>query len=141
MYIDHCTIQANSQVMYLVEIANTFNATSLIADAKLAELFCFAWSFFKRYIDAFCEGCLLQVFVFDRLVDDDKLTGDKHGPYDPALVRAYRSRRAQVCILLYTSALLRLALAFLNFSQAVDVAGNSKVAIKRSNVFTCVPGW
>lgn len=44
-------------------------------------------------------GCLLftsltlQVFVFDRLVDDDSIMGDKNGPFEPAVQARLRRIR------------------------------------------------
>ncbi len=34
--------------------------------------------------------------VFDKIMEDDKLTGDRHGPYDPAVVASKRRFKALV---------------------------------------------
>ena len=42
---------------------------------------------------------LLQVFVLDRLLEEDGITGDAYGPYEPAFVAEERQRvaREKVC--------------------------------------------
>ena len=38
----------------------------------------------------------MQALVFDRLIKDDYITGDKHGPYEASVVKAERVRMALV---------------------------------------------
>ena len=45
---------------------------------------------------------MVQIFVFDRLVDDDSLMGDKSGPFDPAVQARLRRIRNLVRTFLLT---------------------------------------
>lgn len=49
------------------------------------------------------SSSILQFFVFDRLMEDDKLTGDRHGPFVPSVVKANRMRAAAVSPSILTS--------------------------------------
>ena len=40
-------------------------------------------------------SCAAQVFVLDRLLEEDGVTGDQYGPYDPAFVASERERVRQ----------------------------------------------
>ena len=42
-----------------------------------------------------CNKCsAVQIFVFDRLVEDDGVRGDEYGPFDPLTIKEERERLA-----------------------------------------------
>ena len=45
---------------------------------------------------------LPQVFVLDRLLEEDGMTGDAYGPYDPEFVAEERQRVAREKVLFHT---------------------------------------